>query len=96
MSPYLARVASAPMDQLRFRDFMSLKSGYDKFSRLKHNALISLVDNEVVEKVTEECQGDIATIDKTIRWILRGLPLDKAIRKVKTDLEVAENAIKAM
>lgn len=30
-----------------------------------------------------------------LRWVLRGLPLDKAIRKVETDAEIAANAIDA-
>jgi ribonuclease HI len=86
----LVRIVKTPMESLRFRDFASLKvGGRDQFSRIPLDRLKELVRDHSV--VSEAIQDESATAS-CLRWMLRGLPLDKAIRKVRTDLEVAENA----
>jgi hypothetical protein len=80
------------MKNPKFRDFLALKvGGKDEFSRLGYAALRSRMTEADIIKVEEalEVHADRA---KVYRWILRGLPVDYAVRKVKTDLEVAANA----
>lgn len=89
-SDALRRVLRTPMKHLRFHDFMRLKvGGRDEFSDLGLDQLKPLVPEH--KKVASAIQGE-AAVASCLRWMLRGLPLDKAIRKVRTDLEVAENA----
>lgn len=89
-SDALSHVLRTPIRFLRFQDFMRLKvGGRDEYSGLRLDQLIPLVPEH--SKVAEVIE-DEAAIASCLRWMLRGLPLDKAIRKVRTDLEVAENA----
>lgn len=74
----------------KFKDFMKLKSGRDKYSGFRKNALLELVEEDVISN------KEIKTLEesdklKVYRWILRGLTTENAIRKVKTDLEVSSN-----
>jgi len=86
----LGHVLRTPIRFLRFQDFMRLKvGGRDEYSGLRLDQLKQLVPEHL--KVAEAIE-DEAAIASCLRWMLRGLPLDKAIRKVRTDLEVAENA----
>lgn len=85
------RIAPIPMDRLRFKDFASLKCGRDEFSKLRLPKLTAMVDQQVVE-VASGAFDDGKDVAACLRWVLRGLPVDKAIRKVKTDLEISENA----
>lgn len=86
----LAHIVSTPMRSLRFRDFVGLKvGGCDKYSRIRLSRLKELVPEHAI--VAAMIDGD-ASIASCLRWILRGLSLEKAIRKVKTDQEVAHNA----
>lgn len=88
-------VIQTPMNSLRFRDFVTLKSGRDCWSAMRLNALRELVAIDDVRQVTDEWADDEREQAKCLRWIVRGLPLDKAIRKVRTDAEVRDNAISA-
>ncbi len=89
--PTVDYIAVTPMDQLRFKDFAKLRSGRDQFSAMRITALqgaVSFADREQIELAfAEPCDQS-----KAYRWILRGLPLDKAIRKVRTDQEITANA----
>ncbi len=86
----LQRIIDTPMRRLRFRDFTRLKvGGRDKFSNVRLKRLKEMVPDHIEVEAVLEDEKDVASC---LRWILRGLPLHKAIRKVKTDLEVAENA----
>lgn len=74
----------------KFRDYAELKSGRDKFSAMKTDALLEhLAINDTPNKIKSL---DISNQQKVLRWMARGLPEDMAIRKVKTDLEISENA----
>jgi hypothetical protein len=84
-------IITSPMDRLRFRDFLRLKCGRDELSRRRLPDLVSAVSAEVAETIR------IAFVNEkhqaaALRWHLRGLPVEKAIRKIKTDIEVSENA----
>lgn len=77
-------------NKARFRDYAALKSGTDKWSKMRLPALREAMGDTfsaVTESgLDEEQQARLA------RWILRGLPADMALRKVRTDLEIASNA----
>lgn len=75
----------------KFKDFAQLKSGKDKFSSIYLPELIKMVDTEVFNKI-DKVFFDVKHKAVALRWLLRGLPLACAIRKVKTDIEIAENA----
>ena len=80
---------------LKFRDFVALKvGGKDEYSYLGYTALKRRMSAEAMTK-TEAALEVHAERAKVYRWILRGLPVDYAIRKVKTDLEVSANAEQA-
>ncbi len=85
-------INSTPMEALRFRDFHNLTSGQDAFSRLKLPDLLSNFVPAAVNAIIDAFPGDPDNQAKALRWVLRGLLPDRAIRKVKTDLEVSENA----
>lgn len=84
-------IASTPMSELCFRDFANLKvGGRDQFTPLRLEQLRQQVsDSRIVEAALDHDKSAVASC---LRWILRGLPLEKAIRKVRTDLEIAEQA----
>jgi ribonuclease HI len=87
----LERIIDTPMEALRFRDFANLKvGGWDGFSRLKLNSLQKRVPPETFTTVASEFE-DSSKQATCLRWCLRGLPVEKAIRKVKTDIEIGEN-----
>ena len=74
----------------RFKDFAALRSGTDQWSKMRlaglQEALGDQFSHVANSGLPEEQQARHA------RWILRGLPADLALRKVKTDMEIAENA----
>jgi hypothetical protein len=72
-----------------FKDFASLRSGRDAFSRLTLEALrVQCGASALVDGALDE-DADKA---KAYRWIARGLSDWMAVRKVKTDLEITANA----
>jgi ribonuclease HI len=75
-----------------FKDFMKLKSGSDTFSKVKLPKLAEEIP-EVVKEAIVSVWADIdeATLAKVYRWYLRGLPAHLAVRKVRVDLEIAQN-----
>lgn len=71
---------------------MQLKTGgHDSFSRMKREQLMELLAPSVVEIVQKEEMEEKMTLS-CLRWIARGLEVQKAIRKVKTDKEIENNA----
>ncbi|MGK7876873.1 MAG: ribonuclease HI family protein [Xenococcaceae cyanobacterium] len=76
----------------RFKDYMNLKSGRDEFTSKRLPGLKKLVPEEVQLQIAQEWDGNDIYLAKVYRWYLRGLPPDMAIRKVRTDAEVEENA----
>lgn len=85
-------INSTPMELLKFRDFKNLKVGSkDAYSKLGYDALIVKVPVAELKEIQEHLSGDVKAIEQCIRWILRGLNYNKAIRKVKTDLEITMN-----
>lgn len=84
-------IVATPMSHLTFRDFANLKvGGRDRYTPLRLGELKSLVsDSHIVDAALDHDEKAVASC---LRWILRGLPIDKAVRKVRTDLEIAEQA----
>lgn len=83
-------ISTTPMEDLRFRHFVKLKCGWDEFSSIRLPKLIERVDNQVYEAARTNFDDD-KLVASYLRWHLRGLPIDKAIRKVVTDFEISEN-----
>jgi hypothetical protein len=77
----------------KFKDYAQLRSGRDQFSSMKMDDLIANLDddNSDVDAVMDGLDNEKMQAS-ALRWILRGLPVQMAIRKVKTDAELAENA----
>ena len=93
MAGTIDRLNSQPMEGLRFSDFTGLSvGGSDEFSRVKLSALSERVSHSDFEQVRGKFANDDKAQASCLRWILRGLNCDKAIRKVSTDNEVAQNA----
>lgn len=72
-----------------FKDYANLKSGRDKYSRLKYDTLKSLISANDLNVLKESFYDD-ASVASAIRWCLRGLPLKIAIHKLKIDKEISE------
>lgn len=94
ISSEIRYIQGCSMDALRFRDFARLRSGRDRFSLMRISELQDLVG------LPAETQGTVASKfpaqadqAKVLRWMARGLSLDKAMWKVTTDLEIAQNVI---
>lgn len=74
----------------KFKEFMNLRSGRDKYSSFKKDKILNLLDEEIFNnKEINELEEKEQL--KIYRWILRGLKVENAIKKVKVDLEVSNN-----
>jgi hypothetical protein len=74
-----------------FQELAAMKSGRDQYSRLRLPELQDRVGEERAEEARVALGGD-AAVASCLRWVLRGLDLDTAIRKVRVDQEIAERA----
>jgi ribonuclease HI len=88
----LDRIIAAPMEILSFKDFLHLKSGRDQFSTMKVADLRTSVSRSDCVTASSQFADDPKAEATCLRWILRGLPADKAIRKTQVDAEVAAKA----
>ena len=89
------RINQTPMADLRFRDLCRLKSGWDEFSKMRLADLHEAVAQDVTAAVTAAFPRDEELQARCYRWVLRGLDVGKAIRKVSMDVEVTKNSKKA-
>jgi len=85
-------VRRTPMEDLRFRHFRRLRCGRDQYSKIRLARLKELVPQH--EEV-QAALGEERHVASCLRWMLRGLPMEKAIRKVLTDIEISRNAAEA-
>lgn len=80
-------------DGAKFKEWMQLKSGRDKFSSLRGDKLMEAVPEEVREAIaqslTEEEKEELCS--KALRWWLRGLRAEYAIKKARIDAEISRN-----
>lgn len=77
----------------KFKDFAELRSWRDGYS----NMTLEMLINQAGELCMKEVKKDLDTdteIASSLRWVLRGLPIDYAIRKVKIDMEIRTNRLK--
>ncbi|MBU2767260.1 hypothetical protein HAP94_14025 [Acidithiobacillus ferrivorans] len=72
----------------QFKDYVALRSGRDVFSSLHLDVLRA---QSGISELIEGAIVDDASRAKAYRWVARGLPDWMAVRKVKTDLEIAAN-----
>lgn len=87
----ISKFYSIKASKRRFKDYIALKTyGIDKFSRMKLDKLEELLKVKDVE-LAKSAFDDEKLVLSVLRWCCRGLLIDDAIRKVKTDLEVANN-----
>lgn len=77
---------------LKFKDFKNLKTcGLDKYSRLSLEKLEKELGQEQIAAIKSEF-AENREILAAMRWCARGLKVQHAIRKVKTDREIENNA----
>lgn len=57
---------------------------------MKRPVLEEKLDKDTIQKINTEFTEE-ADILCTMRWCVRGLSINNAIRKVKTDLEIKNN-----
>jgi hypothetical protein len=84
----LDRIIVTPMESLSFKDFVRLKCGRDEFTRTKLTDLKTAVSHPDCLAAAAEFPDESKAEASCLRWILRGLPAEKAIRKIRTDLAV--------
>ena len=85
-------INSTPIGKLKFKDFMNLKTdGIDGFSKMKKEKIEQLLTKEDSERIDRELEKERIRLSAK-RWVARGLEVEKAIRKIKTDEEVRMNA----
>lgn len=76
-----------------FKEMLALRvGGRDALSALTYPALRSRAGEAISSAVAEAFGDDEQAQAVALRWALRGLGLDLAIRKVRVDAEVAVNA----
>ena len=77
----IQEIVATPMSKLRFRDFANLKvGGRDRFTPLRLAELRLLVtDRHILDAALDHDETAVASC---LRWMLRGLPIEKAVRKV--------------
>ena len=88
----LDRVVGTACESLSFGDFAKLKSGRDSYSGMKLAQLqdaVSMLDRSSIAETFPQNESAQASC---LRWMMRGLDCEKAIRKVKTDLEISQRA----
>lgn len=79
-----------------FRDYVGLKTfGMDCYSYLGEEELDSYMKENGLESIKEHFAGDVKAVNSALRWCMRGLLCEDAIRKVEVDQEVSLNATKA-
>ena len=87
----IKRISSRSMNKLKFKDFAALKTyGMDGFSRMKEDKLKECIGPEAFSTIDAALDNDLKL--SAYRCVARGLKPDYAIRKVKTDAEIAANA----
>ncbi len=87
--PLMERIRRTPTDRIPFGDFAKLKSGRDDYTNMRLPKLEEAVPESDLHTARNAFEKD-ADVARCLRWMLRGLPPDKAIRKVETDLEISD------
>jgi ribonuclease HI len=74
-----------------FKSFVNLKvGGFDSFSRKKLDTLKEEAGKKASSVAEKEFSGNSSQQASALRWMLRGLSTDLAVRKVKVDIELSK------
>ncbi len=74
-----------------FRSFAQLKvGGFDSFSRKKLDTLRKEAGKKASSRAAKEFPDSTSRQASALRWMLRGLATDLAIRKVKVDIDISK------
>ncbi len=79
-------INTVPLDELPPAIFATIHSGHDEFSRLRLHRLVALVPADVQTRI-HAVLPDATSRASAMRWWLRGLEAERAIRKVLFDIE---------
>lgn len=86
-------IAAKSVSECRFREYASLRSGRDQYTRMGLARLRQELPRNVVAQVERELADEGEKhIASTLRWVLRGLPVDHAIRRERVSIEIGDNA----
>lgn len=78
-----------------FKDYAGLKTyGMDAYSHLGQAELDEYMQEKGLGCIKEHFPDDPKAVNSALRWCMRGLLCDDAIRKVEVDQEIALNALK--
>ncbi len=79
--------------QAKFKAFLELKvpGNRDQFSGMRYEKLKQQLSPEVYAALDGAVGGDVTLVTKAMRWYLRGLTPELAIRKIEVDAEVSAN-----
>jgi hypothetical protein len=77
----------------RFKDFMALRSGFDRWSEMGLSQLRAMTSRTAADAVKQAFPDDAGAEVRALRWYHRGLPSKWAIHKARVDFEVSENAL---
>jgi hypothetical protein len=83
----LDKLRSLPLEKLRREDFAAVKSGRDEFSAMRKAKLVEAVATQDYETICTPLEKEKYQLS-ALRWMLRGLSVEKAIRKVEVDREI--------
>lgn len=75
----------------KFRDYAALHSGRDAYSALRLTELLALLPDSARTHI-KQSEWPARDQAAAARWILRGLPLSMALRKVEVDQEIRRHA----
>lgn len=79
--------------QAKFKAFLELKvpGNRDQFSGMRYERLKQQLSTDVYAALDGAVGGDVTLVTKAMRWYLRGLTPELAIRKIEVDAEVSAN-----
>ena len=87
------------LQDLKFKDFISLKSGNDSYSRMKEERLFRCIEIRFGKSTVQWLKDALIDLDspyskKVLRWVARGLNPDLALKKVSVDEEMSSRFLK--
>ncbi|MBI6882372.1 hypothetical protein [Pseudomonas putida] len=83
---------NAPSTKDKERQLLYLKAGRDEFSKLKAEEVESRLAPDDVVMIKKEFHSERDRL-KTMRWVLRGLPITEAIQKTNIEYESAKRLL---
>lgn len=77
----------------KFKTFLNLKvpGSRDRFTSMQFETLKQQLPVDVYSALDGATGTDLQLLSKAMRWYLRGLPVELALRKVQVDAEVSTN-----